>query len=156
VNEISVKLAITRSDLEIQTDIYSALNRDSTLDPTNITVSVHNGIIDLNGSVASIAQKNAAGSDAWLTTGVVDVHNNLIIEPAFIRTDHEIKDAVLSKLLSDTAIYIKGLNVDAVNGTVYLRGTVNGYTQKMEAGDDAWSVPGVRGVVNELSVEIAA
>jgi osmotically-inducible protein OsmY len=82
--------------------------------------------------------------------------NNLIIEPAFIRTDHEIKDAVISRLLSDTAIYVRGLNVDVVNGTVYLRGTVNGYTQKMAAGDDAWSVPGVRGVVNELSVETAA
>jgi osmotically-inducible protein OsmY len=156
INEISVKLATTRSDLDIRSDIYSALNRDSTLDPTNVTVSVHNGIVDLNGSVASVAQKNAAGSDAWLTTGVIDVNNNLVIEPAFIRTDHEVKDAVIARLLSDTVIYVRGLNVDVVNGTVYLRGTVNGYTQKMEAGDDAWSVPGVRGVVNELSVEIAA
>ncbi len=43
--------------------------------------------------------------------------------------------------------------VDVKDGTVTLTGTVNSSFEKRAAGDDAWEVPGVRDVQNNLQIK---
>ncbi|MBE0446872.1 MAG: BON domain-containing protein [Actinobacteria bacterium] len=156
VNNLIVRPAIIRSDEEIRQDIDGALRRDVLVDETNIMVEVSNGIAILNGSVATIAEKNAAESDAWLTPGITDVINNIVVTPAVARMDQEIEEDVRAGLARDTRIDMRNIDIEVVDAVVYLRGVVEDFTQKWIASDIAWWTPGVRDVINKLTVRAAA
>jgi osmotically-inducible protein OsmY len=44
------------------------------------------------------------------------------------------------------------INVEVVEGVVTLTGTVKTSTEKRAAGDDAWDIPGVLDVQNQLQI----
>jgi len=155
-NNLVVRPTIMRSDIDIQNDINAALRRDVLVDETNIIVNVSNGIVVLSGSVATMAEKNAAESDAWLTPGVTDVINNIVVTPAVARMDQDIEEDVRASLARDTRIDMTNIDIEVVDAVVYLRGAVSDYTQKWIASDIAWWTPGVRDVINELTVKAAA
>jgi hypothetical protein len=69
-------------------------------------------------------------------------------------TDEEIVEMVYDAIDNDPLIpYDADINVDADAGTVTLTGTVMTKQIKHAAGDDAWWIPGVDDVCNELGVE---
>ncbi len=82
---VSNKLAVVPSesilDKAIADDIISALDRKPGVDLETIDVTVDNGVVNLSGSVPSLAGERAAWETAMYTTGVVDVRNNLMIAP---------------------------------------------------------------------------
>lgn len=156
INNLVVKPSVIRSDIEIQDDIEAAFRRDVLVDETNIIVRISNGIVILSGSIATMAEKNAAESDAWLTPGVTDVINNIVVTPAVARMDQDIEEDVRARLALDTRIDIKNVDVESVDAIVYLRGNVSDYTQKWIASDIAWWTPGARDVINELTVKAVA
>jgi len=71
-------------------------------------------------------------------------------------TDTQIKQDVLDDLLHDVRIDATNITVDVTNGVVRLEGTVQTYFQKITAGADAQRIKGVRDVVNDLVVSLAA
>ncbi|MHB8840513.1 MAG: BON domain-containing protein [Candidatus Aquicultor sp.] len=155
-NNLVVKPSVMRSDIEIQDDIKAAFRRDVLVDETNIVVRVSNGIVVLSGAVGTMAEKNAAESDAWLTPGVTDVINNIVVTPAVARMDQDIEEDVRASLARDTRIDMRNIDVASVDAVVYLRGRVDDFTQKWIASDIAWWTPGVRDVINELTVKAVA
>ena len=60
--------------------------------------------------------------------------------------------AVKSQLVADRPANLTAVNVDTVNGTVYLTGAVERPEQRMRAEQLAWQARGVRQVVNNLQV----
>ena len=68
------------------------------------------------------------------------------------RPDEEIKRDVETALFYDTWVNSYQVKVDVKDGVVTLTGTVDSAFEKRAAGDDAWDVPGVRDVRNELQV----
>jgi hypothetical protein len=62
--------------------------------------------------------------------------------------------AVKSKLVADRPANLTAVNVDTVNGTVYLTGAVETPDQRMRAEQLAWQTGGVRQVVNNLQVRM--
>jgi osmotically-inducible protein OsmY len=83
---------------------------------------------------------------------VVDVINNIAVEPPIRRPDSEIEGDVRRALDTDPSINAARISVSVLKGIVYLRGTVPTYYQIAEAAEDALGVPGVVNVLNELSV----
>lgn len=75
-----------RADDRIRDDVNDRLTVDPWLDPSDIEVSVQNGVATLTGSVASRADKRLAEDLADDAPGVVDVDNRLRIEPG--QSDH--------------------------------------------------------------------
>lgn len=68
-------------------------------------------------------------------------------------TDEEIEEMVYDAIDADPLIpYDADINVEVDSGVVTLTGTVLNKTEKHAAGDDAWWVPGVVDVKNELKV----
>jgi osmotically-inducible protein OsmY len=63
---------------------------------------------------------------------------------------------ILDELLWDDTIDASRITVSADDGRVVLGGTVNYFHEKWNAGEDAWRINGVRDVVNEIAVDIAA
>lgn len=73
---------VERPDEDIRSEIISAMESDSWVDPSSIILQVENGIVELSGEVDSEEAKRAVSDDAWSIPGVVDVHNELLIEGA--------------------------------------------------------------------------
>jgi hyperosmotically inducible periplasmic protein len=67
------------SDTVITTKVKAELAKDKSTEATDINVDTKNGIVSLNGAVASEAEKAKAELNARTVKGVVDVTNNLRI-----------------------------------------------------------------------------
>jgi len=76
-NKLAVVPTQRISDENIAKDVVSALDRDILVDAENVTVKVDDSVVKLSGNVPSWASKHAAEVDASLTSGVMDVKNEL-------------------------------------------------------------------------------
>jgi osmotically-inducible protein OsmY len=77
-NNIKIKSEI-RDKVE-QKDIERALVRNWSIEDKDIQVKVVGSNVTLNGSVASLYQKNEAGRIAWNAPGVHTVDNEIVVE----------------------------------------------------------------------------
>jgi osmotically-inducible protein OsmY len=68
------------------------------------------------------------------------------------RSAEEIRSDVMEQLAWDTRVDSSSIEVDVVDGTVILSGTVPTYPDRNQAQTDALQVPGVAGVDNRLIV----
>jgi len=153
IDELRVTPVTPRADEEITREVRAALARDVRIaDFTKISVNTINGVMYLSGTVSSYTDKYYAGSDAWKVPGVVNVVNDIVVQPVPTRSDLEIAEDVRRALFRDIRVDASKIAVDVRNGVVYLHGSVPTYSQKRQAEDDAWWVTGVRSVVNELAV----
>lgn len=66
--------------------------------------------------------------------------------------DDEIRRSVRQNLFSDDFIDAERIEVSVADQVVTLTGEVDDYLEARYAWDDAWDAPGVRGVVNQLTV----
>jgi len=66
--------------------------------------------------------------------------------------DRTIKRDVETALFYDSWVNSSQVKVDVKGGIVTLTGTVGSSFEKRAAGDDAWAVPGVRDVRNNLQI----
>jgi len=69
------------SDVVIATSIDAALERNVFVDTTDVTIFVANGVVTLSGQVYDYQAYRSVYDTAARTVGVVDVVNNLGIEP---------------------------------------------------------------------------
>ncbi|HQI02743.1 MAG TPA: BON domain-containing protein, partial [Deltaproteobacteria bacterium] len=66
--------------------------------------------------------------------------------------EEKIRDDVNTHLVWDNRIDAKDIRVEVVGSRVILIGTVPSYSDRWQAEDDAYSIPGVRSVDNRLKV----
>lgn len=117
-----------------------------------ISVSVHDGVVVLDGYVQSLTERRLAEVNAWWARGCQRVDNQLQVIPAEEDNDDELNDAVLMTLEKDPLIHADQLQVATRHGIVKLRGVVNNETQKDIVVMTPWYVPGVKGVEDQLQV----
>jgi hyperosmotically inducible protein len=65
------------TDTVITTKVKAELAKDKATKATAINVETKDGIVNLNGAVGSLAEKEKAEADARAVKGVVSVTNNL-------------------------------------------------------------------------------
>jgi osmotically-inducible protein OsmY len=70
----------TRSDDRIREDVNDALTDDWAVDASNVTVTVNNGDVTLDGTVSTRLQKRRAEDCAEDVSGVKNVQNNLRVQ----------------------------------------------------------------------------
>ncbi len=66
--------------------------------------------------------------------------------------DDEVRYSVRENLFQDTFVNPDRIEVEVDRGVVTLRGEVDDFLEARYAWDDAWESPGVRGVINNLTV----
>ena len=148
---LSVRLPAdsARSDEDIAIAAIERLAWDDSA-PKTIRVKVENGWVTLSGPVAWRYQRENAENDVASLRGVVGVTNAITIEPS-----------VDVALLSDDIVHAlhrswffdpKTVMVTARDGKVWLSGTVTSEHDRRIAAATAWKAPGVRDVVNELTI----
>jgi hyperosmotically inducible periplasmic protein len=158
-----------RSDDAIQDRIEHRLATDSDVRRYDIAVSVNDGVVSLNGAVATDAQKAQAAQLAKVS-GVVRVDNNLKVDGDVDRTLTERAKSGLTKTgeaITDAWITAKvkwfyvgedslkgsDITVETNNRVVTLKGTVGTAAAKTRAFELAKETDGVSRVDDHLVVK---
>ncbi|HTL00485.1 MAG TPA: BON domain-containing protein [Pseudomonadales bacterium] len=123
-----------------------------------IKVSVYNGIVQLNGFVASDNVREAAVKAAKDVSGVASVHDNLKIRPdnrpaAEVQRDSDLTKKVENALIANPATKSHEIYVATADSVVQLAGFVDSADIRTTAAEIAGAVPGVRRVQNELEMK---
>ena len=145
----------TRTDADIQRDVVASLYWDVRLDSADVGVTVHQGVVRLHGAVPTYRARAAAREDAQVIRDVVDVDNRLEVEiSAELDTpgDDELRAAVQDVLRADPDLGAAAIEVTVEQGTVHLAGSVPTFWERELARSVTVTLPGVRGLVNELVV----
>ncbi len=144
-----------RNDEDIKVDVVKQLKWDARIDASEVSITVDNGNVELEGNVPTMTAKSAAFDDAYLVDGVLSVSNNLEVEiPAAKKTptDAEIRDNAVTALSINSDVESYKIDVTVDKGWVTLEGTVNAYWEKVSAENEVLDVNGVLGVSNNLGV----
>ncbi|MFO7905483.1 MAG: BON domain-containing protein [Pirellulaceae bacterium] len=152
INNIVVQ-PVERTDAEIREDVVAALLADPVTETFEIDVSVDEGIVTLTGEVDSYTEKRVAEEVAERVRGVVDVENALNYDVVSGRTDADIQADVSYRLKSTASIDATLVTVNVDDGNVTLEGSVGSAAEKSEAETEAWLVPGVTSITNNLEVK---
>ncbi|MFG1890113.1 BON domain-containing protein [Micromonospora sp. NPDC049051] len=146
--------AAVRTDERIQRDVLDELAWDAQVQPNEIGVSVHDGVVTLTGQVDAYALTWAARRCAQRVRGVRAVADEIEVrlpgEPG--RTDAEIAIAASRALEWDSFVPAERLDVTVSDGWVLLRGEVEFGWQRRTAEWELRRLRGVRGVTNLVDV----
>lgn len=145
-------------DATLQMRVGRALIADPDTSRMEIDIDVVDGVVYLKGDVDSEQEKMQAGRVASNTVGVKEVRNDLQIEGMMpegedTRSDIALRTSVGTRLLADPDTSRMNIDVDVVNGVVYLTGIVKDQGEKQAAERIASGVEGVQEVKNELRIE---
>ena len=150
--EMDVKLTglSKRTDSDIASSVQNALQWLTYVPKDAIQVMVEKGWITLTGTVDWQYQKEAAADGVRYLMGVTGVSDLIAIKPKMtfnaIKTD--IEAAIKRRALADVA----NVSVSVTGADVTLSGTVHSWSERELATDAAWCTPGVRKVVDHMTV----
>ena len=124
-----------RSDRDLKQRILRELKWDSRVSSASINVDVNDAVATLTGSVPTYAQKVAAQEAAHRVVGVLDVANDIEVNPidGFVRSDTELARAVRSALEWDALVPDDQIQSTVSDGWVTLDGEVNYGRERIDA-----------------------
>lgn len=137
-------------DDEIAKRALNSLAWDTMIPSKGIQVTVENGIVTLSGQVPWQFQRTGAEDDVRKLLGVLGVVNNITLRDQPLPSD--LKSRIESALNRSADLDAKSIRVNVSGATVTLDGTVDSWTARDLAEDAAWAAPGVREVLDNLSV----
>jgi hyperosmotically inducible periplasmic protein len=150
-------------DAATTTKVRTALVLSKHVSPFDIEVNTKQGAVSLEGQVPSEEIKAMTGAIAQDTSGVKEVHNNLVIDPATRPNpeasrlservaDLEIKTIVEDAIRKSPELRDKPIELVVRERKVSLNGVVETESQKHLAQQIAWGAEGVAGVSNSINV----
>ena len=145
----------TIADEQIQREVLAELAWEPRIRPNEIGVVVKDGVVALTGWVDSYTKRWAAEEAAHRVRGVKAVANEIEVRlpGAAERTDADIAAAAIQALRSDVFVPADKVDVTVSKGFVTLRGTVDWQFQKEDAEKAVRRLPGVKGVLNGITVK---
>jgi osmotically-inducible protein OsmY len=150
--ELDVRLSPEhrRSDTDIAQAAESALKWQSTVPADAIRLTVENGWVRLQGEVEWDYQRKAVEKAVRDLRGVVGISDEIKLRHKPVPADlaRRIQDALTRQAVREA----HHVTIDVHDGTVTLRGKVNSWHERDAIQGAAWSAPGVRVIVNELTV----
>lgn len=145
-------VASNSNDNELQHRVRTELEWDPRVDAPLITVSVKAGIVTLGGVVDSFAKKAAALKAVHQIKGVLDVADDVRVQPGQTKSDEEIARAVRAALIWDASVPDEQITSTVSGGWVTLAGNVERIQQRDDAIQSVERLTGIRGVINEIRV----
>ena len=118
-----------------------------------IDVNTEDGIVTLKGSVDNLYSKKRSEELVMKIKGVRSVVNAIEVRPT-PKSDEDIKEDISNAMLWDNVVEDFEINTKVKNGIVELNGEVESWTEKKLAEDIAMTVTGVRGIDNNIEINI--
>jgi osmotically-inducible protein OsmY len=155
-NDIEVRLigSMKRTDTDIAQAVLRALEWDIAVPHEKIKARVADGWVTLEGEVALQFQRAAAENSVRRLSGVRGVTNQIRLQVRPSVQPAEVKDRIEAALRRSAEIDARGIQVDAKDSMITLRGKVRTWAERDEAERAAWAAPGVLAVKDELIVGI--
>lgn len=119
----------------------------------DINVYVHNGVVQLQGFVDTLAEKLTAEEIARQTAGIQKVENTLTICTEGNINDKHIQKEVVSKLHSEKHGDLDSINVEIRDGSTVLIGVTENLAFERQAMQIASSTRGVKDVVSNIKIK---
>jgi osmotically-inducible protein OsmY len=148
-NELHVKLASERNDVDIAADTAHALQVHVNV-PPSVKASVRDGFVTLEGSVPWMYQKTAAEAVVRNLHGVRGLANLIAIKPHI--SERVVQTRIEDALRRSAEIDASHIHVVASGKTVTLSGRVRSFAERAEAERAAWAAPGVSNVDDRIEV----
>lgn len=150
--ELDVRLSSLhkRNDTDIAAAIEQALKWNSVVPPGQVQATVDGGWVTLRGEVEWDYQRVGAEKAVRPLIGVTGVSNDITLKPH--ATSVGIAADIERALKRQAEREARRITIDLAGSTVTLRGNVNSWRERDAAAGAAWSAPGVRAVINELTV----
>lgn len=150
--EMDVALAgdSKRTDADIARSAENVLLWTTYLPRECIKVKVENGWISLSGQVAWGYQRKTAVDAVRHLMGVTGVSETIEIKPDVSST--LVKSDIEAALKRRAQRHADGISVEVRGNEVTLTGTVNSWSERQLAVDSAWGAPGVRNVMDNMTV----
>jgi osmotically-inducible protein OsmY len=146
-----------KTDAQLQNDVMEELKWEPCVTASEIGVSAANGVVSLNGTVASYAEKWAAERATQRVEGVNAIAEEIQIKPIgkHAKSDAEIAEVAATTLKAHVWVPTD-IQVTVENGFVALAGVVNWEYQRKAAMDCVRFLAGVKGVLNEITLKPTA
>ena len=156
VKGLAVEIDVTlpglskRTDGDIARSAQNSLEWTSWLPKDSIKVKAENGWITLSGEVEWDYQRQSAKDAVRSLLGVVGVSDEISIKPKASMTavKSEIEAALKRRAQTDA----QQISVDVRGVDVTLSGSVHSWSERELAASSAWSTPGVRKVVDNITI----
>lgn len=144
-----------RSDIDIKRDVEAELRWDPQIDPTDIGVSVKDGVVALTGFTKSYGAMFEAERAAKKVNGVVGLANDIEVRVPSIdqRPDPDIARDVTAAMKAELPVGSQRLRALVADGVVTLEGEAEWNYQKEWAGRIARRARGVRSVLNQIQIK---
>lgn len=139
-----------QSDADIARAAENVLSWNSTFATDAIKVRVEGGWLTLSGDVEWQYQREDAADRVRLLSGVTGLSNEIGIKPSASTT--VVKSDIEAALKRGAVTDAKSVFVDVEDGVVVLTGTVNSWAERRLATSSAWRSPGVRNVIDKMSL----
>jgi len=143
-----------KTDRELQEDVLEELDWEPSVNASRIGVEVENGVVTLQGTVDSYAQKWAAERAARRVAGVrgLAMELEVMLSGSVARTDTDIALAAGNVIDWSASIPKDAVKVVVEKGWVWLSGDVPWAFIRDDAERVVRGLLGVKGVTNEISV----
>ena len=143
----------TKTDAELDRAVTQELDWDPGVDSKGIAVSVKHGVVTLGGFVASYSRKLAARDAAHSVAGVLDVADELQVQPGgMIMTDAELAQAIRRALVWNLSALAQRIRSTVSNGWVTLEGDVDFAYQRDDCERAIAHMHGVVEIHNSIKV----
>lgn len=144
-----------KTDQQLQKELLAALKHEPLLDAPAIGVSVHHGVVTLNGNVSNFIQKLAAERAAWRVTQVkaVAMEMKVVLPEGDLLTDSTIAENVVNAIATNTSVSPGSLRVKVADREVILDGEVDHVYQKDAVFDAIKLLRGIHHITNRLKIK---
>lgn len=143
-------------DAQLQRAVLDELKWEPSVNAAGIGVAAREGIVTLTGVVGSYPEKKAAENAAKRVAGVKAIAEEIEVRlrGGAERSDAEIAKAAVAVLQWNTSVSRDSLKVTVERGWVTLEGKVEWQFQKQEAENCVRHLLGVKGVINQIQIEV--
>ncbi len=139
-------LPMSEADVDLWEDVHEALLLAEPTSVSDIKITVEDGVVVLEGVVRTEVAKQLAPTIVGAVPGVKRVISRLV-------SDTELQIRVAAAITADPRFRRCGpIRVESFLGNVRLQGRVPSAEHKVLAEQVARQVPGVKAVINELTV----
>ncbi len=150
-NELEVRLLTEhrRDDAELRGSVLKALSWN-VLVPEGVDATVKDGVVTLTGKVDFRHQREEADSTVRNLKGVTEIHDEIKVKSPAMAAD--VSERIEKAFKRSAQIDAGEVEIEAIDGTVTLSGSVDTWAEHDAALDAAWAAPGVQNVKDNLEI----